>query len=65
MYTGMRPGKAKTTAANTLVEAALRGELTEAQARRLYGLAREWSKKLVVVFRQRPELLLHDRILPG
>jgi transposase len=31
----MQPGKAKTTAAKGLVEAALRGELTEAQARRL------------------------------
>ena len=31
----MQPGKAKTTAAKGLVEAALRGELTEAQAQRL------------------------------
>ncbi len=31
----MRPGKAKTTAAKRLVEAVLRGELTEAQARKL------------------------------
>ncbi len=31
----MRPGKAKIVAANGLVEAALRGELTEAQARLL------------------------------
>lgn len=41
MYAGMWSGKAKTTAANTLVEAALRGKLTEAQARLLYGLGAE------------------------
>ena len=37
----MRPGKANTTAAKGLVEAALRGELTEEQARRLYRLGAE------------------------
>jgi hypothetical protein len=37
----MWAGKAKTTAASTLVEAALRGELTEAHARQLCGLGAE------------------------
>ncbi|KKL64452.1 hypothetical protein LCGC14_2164900 [marine sediment metagenome] len=37
----MRPGKAKIAAAKGLVEAALRGELTEEQARRLYRLGPE------------------------
>ncbi len=41
MYTGMRPGKAKASTAESLVEAALRGELTEAQARRLCRLGAE------------------------
>ena len=37
----MRPGKAKTVAAQGLIEAALRGDLTEEQARRLYRLGPE------------------------
>ena len=41
MYADMRPGKAKAMSAKALVEAALRGELTEAQARRLYKLGPE------------------------
>lgn len=37
----MRPGKAKTGSTKRLINAALRGELTEAQARRLYELGPE------------------------
>ena len=37
----MQPGKARVMSARALVEAALRGQLTEAQAQRLYRLGAE------------------------